>query len=317
MKDKSLGYALVVSAYASWGILPIFWSLLSGIDPMTVLFQRTVWSAFFLGCVLLGRRELMAACLSVFNLKQLGATLVSTACLGINWFSYVWALKHREYFAASLAYYICPLLTLAAAAVVFGERITTRQRLSLVLLSTGVLLPVVVGGDMPALAVVIASSWSAYTLTRRYFNRPSLQALFLETLLLGGILSIALPLAVGASALVPPATSAWEHALFVTSGVITALPILLLVEGMKSIPLKAVGMLQYVAPTLTLACSVLYFGVEPSRIQLLSLASIWAGLAVFFSSELLALLTSYRLEGIKVARTLQSRSMSTSHTRLL
>ena len=59
--------------------------------------------------------------------KQLGATCLSTLCLGINWFSYVWALKHREYLAASLAYYICPLLTLAAAAFFFRERISTRQ----------------------------------------------------------------------------------------------------------------------------------------------------------------------------------------------
>jgi chloramphenicol-sensitive protein RarD len=294
MKSKVSSYALVISAYASWGLLPIFWALLSDVDPMTVLFQRTMWSALFLGCVLLARGKLLSACISALRPRQLLATCISTLCLGTNWYTYVWVLKHQEYFAASLAYYICPLLTLAGAAFVFHERLARRQVFAVALLASGVALPALVDGELPLLALVLAGSWSAYTLTRRYFERPSLQALFLETAMLTIVLSVLLPLTNGMAALVPTATTRIDLLLFVTSGVVTAIPILLLMEGMKVVPLKVVGILQYIAPTLTLLCSALYFEVEPSTTQLTSLAIIWSGLLAFFSGELHVLLARMR-----------------------
>jgi EamA domain-containing membrane protein RarD len=108
------------------------------------------------------------------------------------------------------------------------------------------------------------------------------------------VLSVLLPLTNGMAALVPTATTRIDLLLFVTSGVVTAIPILLLMEGMKVVPLKVVGILQYIAPTLTLLCSALYFEVEPSTTQLTSLAIIWSGLLAFFSGELHVLLARMR-----------------------
>jgi chloramphenicol-sensitive protein RarD len=195
-------------------------------------------------------------------------------------------MKHKELFAASLAYYICPLLTVAGAALVFKEQFSTQQKLAMALLVSGVVLPAAVEGKLPIVAILIAASWSAYTLTRRYVNRPALQALFVETFSLTIVLSVVLPAMLGGSALVPAETDARLFGLFALSGVVTAVPIVLLIEGMKLASLRAVGMLQYVAPTLTLAVSVLCLGGTTTREQLLSLGLVWAGLLVFFSEDL-------------------------------
>ncbi|MEY4701005.1 MAG: hypothetical protein RL326_1192 [Pseudomonadota bacterium] len=289
MNSVTRGYALVVAAYISWGVLPIFWSLLSSIDPLTVLYQRTVWSALLLGVALLFRGELKGTFESMLSWKQFRATCLSTLCLGVNWFSYVWAMKHRELFAASLAYYICPLLTMAGAAFVFKERLSGRKKGAIVFLLCGVSLPAAVSGELPLLALIIAASWSAYTLTRRYYDRPALAAIFCETLTLGVVLSVFLPALRGTGALLSSQMTGTQLGLFVLSGAVTAGPILLLMEGIRAVPLQAVGMLQYMVPTLSLVCSVLYFEIEPSSTQLASLALIWCGLLVFFSADLLRL----------------------------
>jgi len=287
MKSIQVAYGFVLAAYASWGVLPIFWALLSTEDPVTVLFQRTMWSALLLGAVLLCRGEFISACRSLISWRQLRATCLSTLCLGLNWFLYVWAMKERQLFAASLAYYICPLFTMAGAALVFKERFSTRQKLALLFLISGVALPAIVGGALPVLAIFIAASWSAYTLTRRYYNRPALQALFVETLSLAGALIVLLPLCFEESALLPVHAGRALVGLFILSGVVTAVPILLMIEGMKLVPLGAVGMLQYLTPTLMFVCSRFYLGANTTPEQWAALGLVWVGLLVFFSEQLL------------------------------
>jgi chloramphenicol-sensitive protein RarD len=204
----------------------------------------------------------------------------------MNWFLYVWAIKSRDLFAASMAYYICPLLTMAGATILFKERYSPRQKTALLFLLSGVALPAALGGAPPTLALLIAAFWSGYTLIRRFSTASALEALFAQTLSLTIALSIFLPLIYGAKALVPPHASGRELVLFVVSGCVTAAPIVLLMEGMKLVPLRAVGMLQYIAPTLTLVTSVCFLGVHVSGQQVVSLALIWMGLVVFFSHEL-------------------------------
>jgi chloramphenicol-sensitive protein RarD len=178
---------------------------------------------------------------------------------------------------------------MAGAAFVFKERLSGRKKGAIVFLLCGVSLPAAVSGELPLLALIIAASWSAYTLTRRYYDRPALAAIFCETLTLGVVLSVFLPALRGTGALLSSQMTGTQLGLFVLSGAVTAGPILLLMEGIRAVPLQAVGMLQYMVPTLSLVCSVLYFEIEPSSTQLASLALIWCGLLVFFSADLLRL----------------------------
>lgn len=289
-------YFLVAAAYVSWGVLPIFWSYLSHVDPITVLYQRTVWSSVFLGILLLARGKLLSAFKSMASFRQLGTTSLSTCCLGLNWFSYVWAMKQNELFAAGLAYYLCPLLTMSGAALIFKERFTIRQKVAILLLIAGVSVPAISSGELPVLALVIATSWSAYTLLRRHFDRPALTAIWCEALTLAVVLSVLLPLLYGMSAVIPATTAPSDIALFITSGIVTAVPIVWLVNGMRTVPVKMVGLLQYLSPTLTLITSVLFFQAEPTSPQVLCILFIWSGLIVFFISEL-GLVKVFRPEG--------------------
>jgi chloramphenicol-sensitive protein RarD len=213
-------------------------------------------------------------------------------------------MKSGNLFAASLAYYICPLLTMAGAALVFKERFAKRQKFAIIFLAAGVVLPAVLERALPILALLIAASWSIYTLTRSYFNRPALHALFIETLLLAFALLVILPAVCETGVLWPAEADARLVGLFVLSGLVTTIPIMLLLEGMKIVPLRVVGILQYLAPTLTLAVSVFYSGATVTRGQLLSLALVWIGLALSFSAEISRFVTICARRSVALSRVL-------------
>jgi chloramphenicol-sensitive protein RarD len=287
MKRTSEGVQWVVSAYVAWGILPIFWSLLRDIDSLTVLVQRTAWSAFFLGSLLMLQGDLLSTLKKLFSFKELYSTAVSSSLLALNWFSYLWAMQQGELFTASMAYYLSPLLTVAGAAYFFGEKITKVQLLSLSMILVGVSLPLVIYGSLPWMALVIGGTWSGYVLWRRTIGTPPLVGIFCDVFFLT-LLLLTYSVVGGGFDLLFPRTEGWEtELLFPLSGIATAVPMVWLVKGMRSTPLSLVGILQYVAPTLTLCSSVVYFQQNPTMPQMVTLLFVWGGLMVYFSPYLL------------------------------
>jgi chloramphenicol-sensitive protein RarD len=70
-------------------------------------------------------------------------------------------------------------------------------------------------------------------------------------------------------------------ALVVASGVVTAVPLLLFAGAANRIQLSAIGLLQYLAPILQLACGVLVFHEPMPPARLAGFALVWLALAVF------------------------------------
>ena len=57
-RDKAgFGVLTVSIAYIMWGVLTIFWNLLSGVNPVYILAHRIIWSAVFMGLYVLLRHR--------------------------------------------------------------------------------------------------------------------------------------------------------------------------------------------------------------------------------------------------------------------
>lgn len=286
MKKSYDGVWWVVGAYVAWGVLPVFWNVLVKVDPLTVLVQRTVWSAFFLGAVLLSQGELVSSLKRMLSAKYLYSTVVSSTLLALNWFSYLWVIQRGELFTASMAYYLCPLMTVAGAALFFGEKLKQAQLLSLVVILGGVSLPLFLNGTFPWMALVIGGTWSSYVIWRRYVGTAPLIGVFYDTFFLT-VLLLAYSTLCGNFDLLLPHGESWTlQFLFPLSGIVTAVPMVWLVVGMRTTPLAFVGILQYLTPTLNLCCSLLYFGQTPTSLQVVTLVFVWVGLMVYFSPSL-------------------------------
>ena len=70
------------------------------------------------------------------------------------------------------------------------------------------------------------------------------------------------------------------------AGAVTAVPLLLFTAGAKLLPLKIIGFLQYISPTLTLLLGVFVYGEPFTASHLLAFGWIWGALALFVVSQL-------------------------------
>ncbi|MGQ0586772.1 MAG: EamA family transporter, partial [Gammaproteobacteria bacterium] len=76
-------------------------------------------------------------------------------------------------------------------------------------------------------------------------------------------------------------------ALLVASGLVTALPLILFAYGAQRIPYSLVGILQYIAPSLQLACGVFLYNEPFTAVQAQGFACIWLALGIYAGDGLL------------------------------
>jgi chloramphenicol-sensitive protein RarD len=75
-------------------------------------------------------------------------------------------------------------------------------------------------------------------------------------------------------------------ALLIGSGPLTAIALFLFAYGARRLPYSTVGVLQYIAPTLQLACGVFAFHERFERTRALGFALIWTALLIYAGESL-------------------------------
>jgi chloramphenicol-sensitive protein RarD len=136
-------------------------------------------------------------------------------------------------------------------------------------------------GRLPWLALTLAVTFGLYGLMKKSLALPPAEGLFVESLILTVPAVAYLGWLAVHRALVFGTVSVWHTGLLVASGVVTAIPLLLFASAANRIPLSALGLLQYIAPVLQLACGVLVFREPMPPPRLAGFALVWLALIVF------------------------------------
>ncbi len=274
--------------YFLWGLVPLYWRELSAVNAVELIAHRHVWSLALL-LVLVGVQggfgDVRAA---LHSPRAIARNLLSASLLTGNWLVYVWGVNTGHVIETSLGYFLVPLVNVAAGRFVLHEHLRRLQWLAIGLAATGVTLMILQLGRPPWIALALAGTWGAYSLMRKQSTLGSMTGLTVETLLLA-------PLAIG--------FLAWQqhtgegalgrvdlrtHLLVLSSGVITAIPLLLFAYGARRIRLSTLGLLQYLAPSVQLVLGIWVFHETFSRARVLGFAFIWAALALYTADNLLA-----------------------------
>ncbi|SDQ15102.1 EamA family transporter RarD [Quadrisphaera sp. DSM 44207] len=284
------GVAFGLGAYVLWGAFPLYFPLLAPAGSLEVLAHRVVWSLAVCALALTaasavpawragGWRPVLALARSP---RQVGLLAVAAGLIAVNWGVYIYATTSGHVVEASLGYFVNPLVTVALAVLVLGERLRRLQRVAVAIGAAGVVVLTVDHGRPPWIAVVLALSFGGYGLakTRLGAGLGALTSLTAETLLLAPA-ALAFLAWLEGSGRGTFALDAPAHPLLLASaGVVTAVPLLLFAAAARRVPLTTTGLLQYVTPVLQLALGVLVLGehVPPSR--WVGFAFVWAALAV-------------------------------------
>lgn len=279
------GVLLAGSAYVLWGLFPLYFRLLQGVDAREVLGHRIVWSLVFLLGVLalLGRWDWLGPALR--DRRTRGLFLGSALLIACNWFTYIWAVGHGRVVESSLGYFITPLANVLTGWLVLKERLRPAQWGAVALAAAGVLWLTVAQGTPPWIALILAASFSTYGLLRKTAPLGALEGLTLETLMLGPVALVGLAWAALHGQATFVTAPAGLQGLLMATGPLTAVPLLLFAGGARRIPLNVLGMLQYIGPTIQLALGVWLFGEPFAGARAHGFMIIWAACALF-SAEL-------------------------------
>ena len=289
--DRRTGLLVALACYAIWGLLPIFWKLLSAVPSSLVQAQRMFWCfVCVIAFCLIARRPFH----HLFrDTRAVRTFALSGALCTVNWTAYVITVNSGNIVESAIGYYITPLLNILFGLVLFKERLSKAQVAATVLAAIGVVFFTVAYGKVPLYGLVLAVTFSAYGAVKKRGGYPSVPGMAVESTFTGalGLAAIAVGCAVPGlwEALTPvaaPSPIAWAGGgvvlvlLFALSGFATWLPLQLFAEAANRIPMSWVGFCQYLSPTIALLVGVFLFGEAFTFAHGVLFACLWVGIAL-------------------------------------
>ena len=76
-------------------------------------------------------------------------------------------------------------------------------------------------------------------------------------------------------------TGIGTHVLLFLAGIVTAIPLICYMQGARHLPLKTMGLLSYIAPSLQLLVGVALYGEAFTTDTMITFGLIWIGLAIY------------------------------------
>jgi len=270
-----------VGCYTLWGFLPLYFHALAlqGVGAWEMIAHRTLWAApwAFLAVLLARQAGQVAAVLR--QPRTLLILACSTAAIFTNWSIYVLAVNAGHVIEASLGYYINPLMTMAAGALLFRERISREGAIAIGLAVIGVGIQTLALGHLPVVALGLALTFCLYGILRKQVKADAQTGLFIECAYLAvpGLFYVLHLQSTGAGHF---GTGAGVSSLLLLAGPVTVVPLALFAWSARRMPLSAMGFLQFIGPTLQFGIGIA-LGEAFTPLRALSFLFIWAGVAVF------------------------------------
>ena len=275
------GIVAATSAFLMWGLLPIYWKQLVTVPAYEILGHRMAWSLV----VTLGLLAFMGKLGDLRALFRQGRQcryfFLTSSILAVNWFIYIWAVNAGYIIEASLGYFINPLVTVCFGVKFLKEKMRGLQWVSVFLAFLGVCYLTWLYGEFPWVAITLASTFACYGLLRKVATVPALEGLCLETsMLFIPALAFLVFLEInGTGAFLHGSIS--ESLYLIGTGIATTAPLLCFCYAARKIPLYVVGLLQYLAPTISLVVGIFLYNESFPFERLIGFAIIWLALCIF------------------------------------
>ena len=270
-----------LGAYLIWGFLPLYLILVRSVPAMEFVGWRIIWTLPLCLVIVAVRKQLPQLRAALTNRRTMGWLLVSATLIAVNWVVYVWAIQSNYVYAASLGYYINPLINVLLGTLLLKEILSRLQWAAVALAAVGVSL--LLGGALTTLwiSLTLALSFGTYGLIRKQVDVGALPGLTIESLLL----------------LVPASAVAWYYAstpagsgfaqstelsaAIMLGGALTAIPLLMFAIAARRLPYSTLGFIQFLAPSIVFILGLTVFGEELKPVQAACFACIWAAAGIF------------------------------------
>jgi chloramphenicol-sensitive protein RarD len=273
-----------VAAQVLWGLFPLFVQVLEPAGAVEILVHRIAWSVVFLAGVLALTTGF--GWLRDLDRRRVRLLALAAGLITVNWGMFIYGVISDRVVEASLGYFINPLVTVALAVVVLGERLSAAQRVAVAIATVAVVVLAIDYGHPPWIGLTLAFAFGGYGLVKNRAGVEGTPSVAVETaiLLLPALAVIGWLEATGRGTFTDH--GAGHAALLASAGVATALPLMLFGAAAIRIPLSTLGLIQYITPVLQFLIGVLVDHEPMPAARLAGFALVWIALAVFIADAI-------------------------------
>jgi len=182
--SRASGLPFALGAYGMWGLIPLYFLLVKEVPALEMVGWRIVFTIPICAFLVLVRKQAGQVYEALRNPRLIAALAFSSVLIGGNWLIYVIAIQTGHVLAASLGYYINPLVNVLLGTALLKERLSRMQWSAVALASIGVAILAWGARDMLWISLLLAFSFSAYGLVRKLVPVESLPGLTIESSIL-------------------------------------------------------------------------------------------------------------------------------------
>jgi chloramphenicol-sensitive protein RarD len=268
------------SAYLLWGLLPLYWPLLEPAGTVEILAHRMAWSLVVMAVILRVTRGFARVRAVLTNRRQVSLLVAAAVIVTLNWGTYIYGVNSGHVVETSLGYFINPLFTILLGVFVLGERLRPMQWFAVGLGTVAIVVIAADYGRPPWIALILAVTFGLYGFFKKRAAVGAVESMTIETGVMFVPAVIALVVIGGRGNLAFGAHGVGNALLLASTGVITAVPLLLFAAGTRRLPLSVVGLLQYLAPVLQFSVGVGIRHEPLPAAEFVGFALVWAALIV-------------------------------------
>ena len=291
-RGQGPGLSFAIGAYGLWGFLPVFFLLLEPAGAGEIVAFRILMSLAFCAVLLTITRGWRAFARLARQWRVLGVMAVAGAVIYVNWQVFVIASLGGHVVEGALGYFINPIVTVALGVIVLRERLRPLQWAAVGVSIVATLVIVIGYGSFPWIALLLALSFGFYGFIKKRVGGQvdAISGLTLETAWLVPVAVAQLAITGATVGLTVGSAGPVHTLLMISTGVVTATPLLLFAAASRRLPLVALGLTQFLTPVLQFVTGVflLHEPMPPGR---------WAGFALVWFALVLLVIDMLRAAG--------------------
>jgi chloramphenicol-sensitive protein RarD len=283
MRKKTFN-GLMLSGTGSlwWGVIGvIYFKSVYFVSPLELTIHRLVWTAVLLALTI----SFQSKWEKVFIILKKKKTLILLFICGIlivgNWFTWIYAVTINKLVDASFGYFIFPILSVFFGMIFLKEEVNKMKLVSIFLVFTSIVFLLLNFKSTPWIGLIVAITWSLYTLIRKKINVPTDLGLFIESIFITPFALMAFYFIYKEGnnffGINDIKLSLW---LFL-AGVMTLVPLYLYLKGSELAGLGSAGMIFFLAPTGQFVLGIFYFGEFLDINKLISFIIIWVAIIIY------------------------------------
>jgi chloramphenicol-sensitive protein RarD len=283
MKKKTLN-GILTSGFGSlwWGVIGVlYFKTVSHVTPLELTVHRTVWTAFLLIFSISIYKQWNEVFDIVKNVRLIFWLILSGTLIVTNWYTWIYAVTTNKLLDAAFGYYIFPILSVFFGILFLKESHNMMKLVAIGLVIIAVLYLLIDIESTPWIGLIVAFTWSFYTLIRKKINVPADLGLFIES-------AFATPFAIVAFYFIAETGNNYfslsnigmSFWLFL-AGANTLIPLWFYLYGSSLAGLGPAAMIFFLAPTGQFLLGFYYFGEDLDLNKMISFIIIWIAVAIY------------------------------------